>query len=295
MQVIEFGKQLNCPIVLCLGYFGTMHSGHVKLLEVAKQLASENKAKVALFTFSNNHLKVLGKESTVIYTYPERLELYKSLGVDVVIAAEFNNKFRAYTGNQFVDQLVQYNLKGVVCGFDYTCGSDRMDCTRLARRLVNVCSIDVVEAICWNGVKVSTSLARNLLKNSDINTLNTLLSEPYFVIGEVAHGRHVGSEMGFPTANLQVSSEKMLPIGVYGGVTVINGKTYKAIVNIGQKPTFGLDYVNVEAHILNFDGDLYGKTLKVALTRFLRPIRKYKDANELVEQLKQDRETVLND
>ena len=101
--------------------------------------------------------------------------------------------------------------------------------------------------------------------------------------------------MGFPTANLQVSSEKLLPIGVYGGTTVIDGKSYRAIVNIGQKPTFGLDYVNIEAHILNFDGDLYDKSLKISLTRYLRPVRKFSDVNELKEQLKQDRTTVLND
>ena len=295
MQVIEFGKQLNCPIVLCLGYFGTMHSGHVKLLEVAKLRARELHANVALFTFSNNHLKVLGKDSTVVYTYSERLELYQNLGVDVVLSAEFNNEFRASTGNQFVEQLVQYNLKGVVCGFDYSCGSDHMNSKALADRLTGICNVDIVDAICWNGTKVSTTLVRELLENADISTANKLLSEPYFVMGNIVHGRRVGSSMGFPTANIQVSNEKLLPIGVYGGATEIDGKTYRAIVNIGQKPTFGLDYVNIEAHILNFDGDLYGKSLKVQLTRFLRPIHKFNDAQELVEQLKQDRETVLND
>lgn len=295
MQVMEFGKKLNCPIVLCLGYFGTMHSGHVKLLDVAKQRAKQLQAKVALFTFSNNHLKVLGKDSTVVYTYLERLELYKSLGVDVVISAEFNNSFRFCTGDQFVEQLLQYDLKGAVCGFDYSYGCDRLKSAVLAERLASVCNVDIVDAICWNDKKVSTTLVRNLLTNSDIVTVNKLLSEPYFVTGKVVHGRRVGSEIGFPTANLQVNGEKLLPIGVYGGITEIDGRSYKAIVNIGQKPTFGLDYVNVEAHILNFDGNLYGKTLKVSLTRFLRPIRKYADANELVEQLKHDRETVLND
>lgn len=272
-----------------------MHSGHVKLVEVAASRARKCNAKVALFTFSNNHLKVLGKDSVVVYTYQERLELYRKLGVEVVISAEFDNKFRSLTGEQFVNQLVNYDLKGVVCGYDYSYGSDRMDCKHLAKRLAKVCSVDIVDAICWNGVKVSTTLARTLLQNSDITTLNTILSEPYFVLGTVVHGRGVGNSMGFPTANLQVSSEKLLPIGVYGGLTEIDGKSYKAIVNIGQKPTFGLDYVNIEAHIIDFDGDLYGKTLKVALTRFLRPIHRYNDAGELAAQLKQDRETVLND
>ena len=295
MQVIELGKQLNCPIVLCLGYFGTMHSGHVKLLELAKQRARERQAKVALFTFSNNHLKVLGRESTVVYTYAERLELYKSLGIDVVIAAQFDEAFRASTSEQFIERLTKYKLQGIVCGYDYSCGSDRIDSKTLMKRLAGVCNVDIVDAICWNGVKISTTLVRDLLSRSKISTVNELLSEPYFVVGEVAHGRRVGSAMGFPTANLQVSSEKLLPIGVYGGMTQIDGKEYRAIINIGQKPTFGLDFVNIEAHVLNFNGDLYGKTLKVSLTRFLRPICKFSSANELAEQLKQDRETVLND
>ena len=272
-----------------------MHKGHLKLLEVAKSRAADHNAKVALFTFSNNHLKVLGKDVGVVYTFEERLNLYQNLGVDYVLAAEFDDQFRTLTGEQFVAQLTKYNLRGVVCGFDYRYGSDRMDDKQLTGRLANICNVDVVEAICWNDVKVSTSLVRQMLHESDVENANLLLSEPYFLIGNVVHGRHVGSAMGFPTANLQISSEKELPIGVYGGQTVVDGKTYRAIVNIGQKPTFGLDYVNVEAHLLGFDGDLYGKTIKIALTKYLRPISKFNGAQELAEQLKRDKEVVSHD
>lgn len=295
MQLLQFGEKLNTPVVVCLGYFGCMHRGHVKLLEVAKLRAKELGAKVALFTFSNNHLKLLGKEDSVVYTFAERLSIYQNLGVDYVLAAEFDDSFRSLTGKQFVSQLTGYNLKGAVCGFDYRCGSDRMDVYALKDSLASVCSVDVVDAICVNGIKLSTTLIRELLGKSDVESVNILLSEPFFLIGEVVHGRHVGSGMGFPTANLQVSSEKALPIGVYGGQTEIDGKYYKAIVNVGQKPTFGLDYVNVEAHVLNFDGDLYGKRLKIALTKYLRPVSKFESANELAEQLKRDREVVLHD
>lgn len=272
-----------------------MHKGHVKLLEVAKRRADELNAKIALFTFSNNHLKVLGKESKVVYTFDERLIVYQNLGVDYVLAAEFDNNFRGLTGVEFASMLASYNLKGAVCGFDYRCGSDRMDAQQFKNALANVCNVDVVEAICWNGVKISTTLIRDLLDKSDVESVNSLLSEPYFLTGKVVHGRHVGSSIGFPTANLQISSEKELPIGVYGGETEVDGRTYRAIVNVGQKPTFGLDYVNVEAHILDFEGDLYGQNLKVTLTKFLRPISKFSSANELVEQLKKDKEVVLHD
>lgn len=295
MQLIEFGKKLNTPIVICLGYFGCMHIGHVKLLELARIRAREHNAKVALFTFNNNHLRVLGKDAKVVYTFEERLTLYESLGVDYVVAATFNDMFRETTGEQFIERLKRYNLKGVVCGFDYRCGCDGMNSNQLKDRLADVCNVDIVDAICRNGEKISTTSVRKLLDESDIASVNVLLSQPYFLIGEVVHGRRVGSDMGFPTANLKLNSDKVLPIGVYGGQTIVDGKTYRAIVNVGQKPTFGLDYVNVEAHIIGFDGDLYNRTLKISLTKFLRPIRKFDSAEELIEQLKKDREVTLHD
>lgn len=295
MQLIEFGKQLNTPIVICLGYFGSMHLGHLKLLEIAKQRARERNAHVALFTFSNNHLRVLGKDTKVVYTFEERLMLYQNLGVDYVVAAEFDEHFKENSGKQFIEQLRHYNLKGVVCGFDYTCGCDRLNCLQVKEILHGVCDVDIVDAICKNGVKVSTTVVRTLLEQSDIQGANELLSEPYFLVGKVEHGRRVGHDIGFPTANLILSVEKILPIGVYGGQTDVDGKTYKAIVNVGQKPTFGLDLVNVEAHLIDFDEDLYNRTLKISLNKYLRPIRKFDGANQLVEQLKKDKEVILHD
>lgn len=296
MQVIKFGQKLNTPIVICLGYFGCMHKGHVKLLECAKQRAANLNAKVALFTFSNNHLKILGSQAKVVYTFDERLEIYQNLDIDYVIEAHFDEKFRNKSSMEFVEQLKgNYEIKGVVCGFDYKCGRDRLDCNQVKEMLSGVCSVDIVNAICWNGVKISTTLIRELLKQNDISQINNLLSEPYFIIGKVAHGRHVGSEMGFPTANVEISSGKLLPVGVYGGYATFDGMKYLAIVNIGDKPTFGLDSVNIEAHVINFHGDLYGKTVKIALTKYLRGIQKFDSVNLLIDQLKKDREEVVND
>ena len=295
MQLIEFGQKLNEPIVLCLGYFGCMHKGHVALLDVAKRRARERGAKVALFTFSNNHLRVLGKEVKVLYTFEERLQIYASLGVDYVLAAEFTDSFRNRSGEEFVNFLTQYNLKGVVCGFDYTCGSNRLGSSQLQAALASVCPVDVVEAVCWNGSKVSTTLIRALLAENDLLSANELLTEPYFLTGKVVAGRQVGAKIGFPTANLRVDFDKMLPTGVYGGVTTVGGKAYKCIVNVGDKPTFGVDTATVEAHLIDFDGILYDSELKVSLTKFLRKISKFESAEQLSKQLQADRENVLHD
>lgn len=295
MQIVKFGQQLNTPIVICLGYFGCMHNGHVKLLEVAKLRAREHNAKVALFTFSNNHLKVLGKNLKVVYTFEERLEVYQSLGVDFVIESEFDDSFRATSGKSFLQQLIQYDLKGVVCGFDYSCGCDRINCNEVTEYLQQVCSVDVVEAVCWHDQKISTTLVRSLLEQSNVTDVNSVLSEPFFVIGTVVSGRHVGSKMGFPTANLHVDADKVLPIGVFAGQVDIGGKTYKAIVNIGGKPTFGLENSTVEVHIINFSGKLYGCKLKASLTKFLRGIYKFDSVEQLTEQLQKDKESILHD
>ena len=124
---------------------------------------------------------------------------------------------------------------------------------------------------------------------------NTLLSQPYFVTGVVEDGRKVGRSISFPTANLKISDEKLLPVGVYGGKTTVDGKQYNAIVNIGAKPTFNLLQNSVEAHLVGFSGDLYGKTLTVELTKFLRGVKKFENKEQLAEQLKFDLECVAND
>ena len=272
-----------------------MHKGHVALLDVAKRRARESNAKVALFTFSNNHLRVLGKDVKVLYSFEERLRIYESLGVDYVLASEFTDEFRKSTGAQFVQQLAKYKLKGMVCGFDYTCGSDRLTCADLEKQLAEICPVHIVDAVRWNGNKVSTTLIRALLADNNLTAANMLLSEPYFLTGEVVSGRKVGAKIGFPTANLQVDADKLLVEGVYGGIVTLNGNAYKCIVNIGSKPTFGVDSATVEAHLIDFNGDLYGQVLKVSLTKFLRNISKFASSSELVRQLQTDREKMLND
>lgn len=294
VQLVQFGQQLNNPVTVCLGYFGSMHKGHVELLRAAKQMAAATCSEVALFTFGNNHLRVLGKDVKSVYTFEERLQLYESLGVQTVIVANFDENFRATDGRSFLRKLSDScQMRGAVCGFDYRCGSDRLDANALSG--VVGCPVRVVEACCHNGVKVSTTLVRDLLLRHDIAEANELLSEPFFITGEVVHGRHVGSSIGFCTANLRVDGDKLLPMGVFGGSARVDGCTYKAIINIGGKPTFGDDSVTVEVHLIDFSGDLYGKTIKTSLTRYLRGVVHFDSSEQLVKQLEYDRNSVLNE
>ena len=296
MLNISFGQQFNKPIVITLGFFDCMHKGHVALYDVARQVANANNALCALFTFSNNHFEVIGKAVKPIYTFEERLDIYKNVGLDVVVSATFDKDFMNLSADDFLQVLSKYNIVHVVCGFDYTCGRDRKDSTYVKEYFAKLgigCSI--VEEVVTNGTKISSTLVRKLLLENNLQTANSLLSQPYFVTGIVEDGRKVGRLINFPTANLKIAAEKLLPVGVYAGKADVEGKTYRAIVNIGAKPTFDVDTNSVEAHLIDFEGNLYGKKLTVQLTKFLRNITKFESKEDLASQLKQDLESARND
>lgn len=294
MQIVKLGENIECPIVLCLGFFGSMHKGHVELLNRAKSYAQATNCKVALFTFNNNHLAVLKRDAKLLYTLNERLLIYESLNIDYVITANFDADFRSLSGNQFLSEFNQYNLQSVFCGFDHCCGRDHLDALGI-QRFFNRIPVHIVEQVSVDGQKVSTTLLREYVVSNQIEKANTLLSEPFFLMGEVVHGRGVGKTLGFPTANIQIPADKLLPIGVFGGITNIDGISYRVIANIGHTPTFDIERNAFEVHVIDFDGNLYGNILKVSLTKYLRPITKFDSATALAQQLQLDKENTIND
>lgn len=294
MKIVKLDEKISDSIVVCLGFFGCMHKGHTELLSRAKNRARMTNSKVALFTFCNNHLAVLNREASVVYTYEERLVIYESLGIDYVITAMFDETFKKLNGKDFLSRFNRYDLDSVFCGFDHRCGSDGLDANGIRKYFKDI-PVYVVEPICENGEKISTTLLRKYIADGLLDKANALLSEPFFFIGNVIHGRGVGKTLGFPTANIAVPEEKLLPAGVYGGNIDVDGKTYKAIINIGGTPTFEIVQKTCEAHLLDYNGDLYGKKIKISLTKYLRPTKKFRSSQSLSMQLQLDKEEVLYD
>lgn len=290
MEVISIQQQYDKPVVLCLGFFDCMHAGHLRLLETAQRLAANSGAELALFTFGNNHFSTLNRPTKLIYTFDERLYLYRSLGVKVVVSACFDKEFMSLTGNEFLSRLSQnFDLRGVVCGRDFTCGSDLSSSDAVAKFFAGICPVRSVRLVKNAlGKKISSTLVRHLLSEGKMQRANRYLSQPFFFIGTVTHGRHVGQSLGFPTANVDIPCDKLAPMGVYSGLVQTDGATYKAIVNVGGTPTFGVETQRVEAHLLDFCGDLYGKTVKVSLLKYLRPIKKFDSESDLKQQLQRD-------
>ncbi len=291
MKLKKLSDNFNEPLVLALGFFDCMHLGHRKILNTAKDLA--NGAKIGIFTFDDNQIGLLKNNSKLIYTFNERLSIFKELGVDYTIYSSFSKEFMMTSADEFIEQLNKFNLKQIVCGFDYTFGCDRKDAKYLKEKSnVPVCIVDKIE---YNNEKVSSHLIKTLLSQSRIEQANSLLCSEFFITGKVVHGNQIGSKIGFPTANVEYSAEKMLPSGVFASKFIINGNEYNAITNIGEKPTLKDKKITIESHVLNFGDDIYNEEVKIVLTKYLRPTKKFNNLHNLKKQLELDKETFNND
>jgi riboflavin kinase/FMN adenylyltransferase len=283
----------NYPVVLALGYFDSVHKGHKKVIDSAKERADKIGAKLVVVTFGGN-LKALtsNAKEKVVYTATEREKLYRDLGVDEVYFAPTDKEFLAMSGVEFLDLLnAKYQVDSYFSGEDYRFGKSGVctvnDLSTYAENKGQGCFI--VQLMTFDGEKISTTAVKERLTNGDLKGANYMLGRPYSVTGVVFEDRKVGKTLGFPTVNLKLDKRKHhIKDGVYFGRTEVFGKTYKAIINYGARPTFDLTEKLVEAHLVDFDGELYGMELTLYFDDYMRDIIKFSNAEELKEQLKID-------
>ena len=289
--------RLNKPVVLALGYFDSVHRGHRAVIKSATEYALKNKAESVVYTFSGNFKASLGGENVkFVYTDKERAEIYKSLGCDRVVFVCANKKFLSMGRLAFLNMLNRkFNVIGYSCGKDYRFGKDgKGDVNYLLsyakKRGQTVQALDILTS---DSEKISTTLIKTLLSKGEVYKAGELLGRDYSVSGVVVSDRKIGSKLGFPTINIKLDKEKQrLLDGVYAGYVERDGVIYKAIVNYGARPTFGLDEKLVEAHLIGFSGNLYGEDITVYFKKFIRNVNKFKDTDELIRQLNTDLETV---
>ncbi|MDD3831876.1 MAG: riboflavin biosynthesis protein RibF [Clostridia bacterium] len=297
LRVIDSNSNshIDNGMVIGVGFFDCLHLGHRLILDMVKRKASALDCAVALTTFDNNFHSVLGRDDKLIYTFTERCRLFEQNGVQVVIADKFDEQLACLTSKQYFDRLVALGAKCIVCGQDYTFGIDKGDVNTLSRYCANA-DIDMicVDYAQYQDIRVSATRIRNALLDNDVQLANALLVQPYFIHGQVIHGRGVGTGLGFPTANMCVDSSKLLPIGVFGGYCVIENTTYPVMLNIGSIPTFGIDNASIEAYIDGYNGNLYDNELTVFITKFIRNIIKFDTKQQLILQLIQDYEVIHN-
>ncbi len=287
--------ELPNPVVT-LGNFDGVHLGHRRLLEETRRLAEELKGTSVVATFEPHPRRVLRPEADLklLTTFEERLALFKEAGMEAILVIPFTSSLAALPAEEFVEEYLVYGLRarGVVVGYDYRFGKKRKGDTELLKRLGEKYnfSVIVVPPQRVNGTVISSSLIRELLEKGRVEEAARLLGRPYSVKGKVIKGHGRGVQLGFPTANLEVPREKLIPaLGVYAvRVVVFDGGRLSGVANIGYKPTFSDKELSFEVHIFNFNGNLYGKTITVEFIKYIRPELKFPSSSALKEQIHKD-------
>lgn len=281
------------PTVIALGYFDSVHEGHKKVIREAKKCADEMGATLTVFTFKGNLKAMLsGGDDKSVYLPAEREKLLYELGADEIFFAPVDFNFLSMGKLAFLNYLNRkYNIKCYVSGKDYRFGrfgkGDVDDINRYAA--VHKQSQMVVDTFLMDGEKVSTTSIKALLSAGNVKKANELLGRKFSVTGAVYKDRSVGSKIGFPTANVAVDKDKfMVGDGVYAGEADVDGKTYRAIINYGARPTFNLAEKALEAHIDGFNGEIYGKQLTLRFCFKMRGVVKFNSEIALKEQLEKD-------
>jgi riboflavin kinase/FMN adenylyltransferase len=306
VQRLHFPLNINTndlpPLAMALGYFDGVHMGHREVIMEAKQKAETLGLASAVMTFDPHPSVVLGKNiQHVQYITPlaDKIKIIESLGIDYLFIVHFTPEFANLLPQEFIDQyVIGLNVKHVVAGFDYTYG--RMGKGTMETLLFHSreqFTYTIVPKYSKGDEKVSSTRIRSLLKGGAMKELESLLGRNYTTTGTVIHGDKRGRTIGFPTANVEVNEEYILPpLGVYAVKIFVDGTWYQGVCNVGYKPTFKEDAIrpSIEVHILDFDQDIYGHEVTIEWHLYLRKEQKFSGIEELVAQIEKDKINAIN-
>ena len=291
-------EQSNVRRAVALGFFDGLHLGHAALLRRVSERAREIGAEPTVLTFDvHPDTLVFGKEVPLINSSAEREDIIRRLyGIDSTIFLHFNRRLMQMPWDSFLESILQeLEIAAVVVGHDFTFGFRGQGTPELLRRWCAERNIlcDVIPAVCLDGRVVSSTEIRSLLEQGNIEEANRLLGHPHSLSDVVRSGFHLGTRLGSPTINMALPSGVVVPRhGVYSArVFLDDGSDYLSVTNIGIRPTVSESgRVSVESHLLDFDGNLYGRHARVEFHHFQRPERKFESVEALSEQIRRDAE-----
>jgi len=289
--------------VVTIGMFDGVHRGHKSLLEILKEKAIEYDGTPLVITLWPHPRMVLYPERQIkiLSTLEEKLSLLEQNGINNVVIIDFDSDFAKTSANEFIDEYLvnKINLKCMVVGFDNHFGFNKEGKYDFVKTESTRYNFDVahVDPEFEGRDAISSTNIRLYLELGDIKLANLLLGYNYIVTGKVIEGDKIGRKIGFPTANIETPEYKMIPrVGVYAVSTEIDGKVYDGMLNIGFRPT--LNHItlkkNIEVHLLNFNDNLYNKTIKINFVERIRDEIKFSGLDALKEQLIKDKQTIQN-
>lgn len=279
--------------VYALGFFDGVHLAHQTLLSACRALADSLEAKAGVVTFSSHpDTLVLGATPKLINTLEDRCQLLRHYGMDTVTVLPFDRAMMALPWQDFFRMLREtMNCVGIVCGHDFRFGFQGLGNADTLAKACQEAELPCHVVPCQNleGQIISSTYIRGLLEAGCMAKANRFLGHPHILTGEVVFGRQLGRTLGIPTANLNCPTEVVLPkFGVYACKAYVDGKDYLAVTNVGNRPTVGGHRVTIEPWLLDFEGNLYGKTLTLAFHEFLRPEEKFPNLEALQQEIKKN-------
>lgn len=286
------------PVVLVLGYFDALHRGHKELFEQAGAIAQQLGLKVAVLTFYESPKLAFTRFSPDLLlhvTYPEkRYEKFADYGVDKLYLMDFTSDFAKTSSDDFIARYIKgLNAQVVVVGFDYHFGRDKTDASYLKQS--GEFEVITVSEVQDDGEKISSTRIRRAIAKGHIETANRLLGYEFSTRGIVVHGDARGRTLGFPTANLAPIDRTFLPAeGVYVADILVKGNRYRSMTSVGKNVTFDGQELRLEAHLFDFDDDIYGETIEIFWLSKIRDMIKFDSVDELVKQLEMDKKISKN-
>ncbi len=296
MRLIRnFKKAKIKNAVVALGTFDGVHLGHMKLLKEAVRYAAKKRLLSVAITFDPHPQELVRPERglRLLTTLTERKKLIAETGIDALLVIKFNRSLQRLSYEEFVKKYIVRTLSAhaVFVGYDFAFGRERRGGAKELKRLAkkNGFYVKIVRKVSSNNYIVKSQIIRKLISRGDFDKGVKLLGHPYVVTGKIVKGVGRGKELGFPTANLKVAKDKLMPAhGVYVGEIFVNSKKYRCIANIGDRPTFPDDRKAFEVHILRFNKNILGKKVFVELLKYVRPEIQFSDVEELKKQIKRD-------
>lgn len=297
MILITDLSQFKQPLpgsVVTLGNFDGIHLGHQELIRMIIRRAQETGTLSVVVTFRPHPLKILAPEKCppLISIYEEKIRLIEQLGVDVLVKIPFSLDFSAMTSRDFAQKILRdlLHAREIFVGYNYRFGKGREGNVQTLRQYGEEFGFTVNEVgqISLDGEEVSSSRVRTLLSSGEVEHAGRLLGRPYAITGVVVKGDGRGKTIGYPTANIAAKHEIVPANGVYAVRVLVRERLYDGIVNIGVRPTFGSDRRTIEAHIFDFDEDIYGEEMTVSFYGKIREEMKFSSAAELRERIAED-------
>ncbi len=288
--------------VITIGTFDGVHLGHHQIIDSLKQEAATAGGESVIITFHPHPRKVVSSVITgvrLINTLAERIELLEKTGIDHLVIVPFTDYFANQTAEEYIrDFLVEkFRPHTIIIGYDHRFGKERAGDYKMMEEKAAVYNYKLKEISehILDAIKVSSTNIRNAILHSNVEEANHLLGYTFFFEGEVFHGDKIGRELGYPTANLKSTDEEKIVMGdgIYAVHADVEGIRYKGMMSIGFRPTVNGRTRVTEVNLFDFNKDIYGKTIRVHVQKYLRSEVKFNGLEELKEQLHKDKEESL--